>query len=132
MIRIGFFEGINQVKYVNTTRQAADVLTKGSFSQEHWTHMKLLLSPTTHHRHSCSPSLVPACLDENMSTRALSMYRWNPSQYETSVYWKINDGPFAENSETRRLLRRLPEQPSLVKPDAIYRLHTQENQGQSS
>ena len=27
------------MKYVNTTQQVADVLIKGSFSQEHWTQL---------------------------------------------------------------------------------------------
>ena len=59
-----------QVKYVNTTQQVADVLTKGSFSQKHGTQLTRLFGLLTHQTHSSNFSFVPALLGENMSKRA--------------------------------------------------------------
>ena len=62
-------ETVVHMKYVNTVQQIADVLTKGSFSQErrtHFTHFCLL----THQTHSSSLFAVFAsCLDRNLSKR---------------------------------------------------------------
>ena len=49
-----------QVKYVNTTQQVADLLTKG---YEHWTQLTRLFGLMARRTYS-SPTLVLACLEE--------------------------------------------------------------------
>ena len=61
-----------QIKYVNTSKQIADNLTRGSCSRDRWlqlTHMRNLVIP---HMHSCSRSVVFSSVqkkDDEMSKR---------------------------------------------------------------
>ena len=67
--RINLNLGI-QIKYVNTSQQIADILTKGSFSCERWTQLRQLVTVMTPHMHSCSHSLVFSSVQKvKMSTR---------------------------------------------------------------
>ena len=39
---------MTQIKYVNTTQQLADILTKGSRTRDRWTQLTLLVNIMTH------------------------------------------------------------------------------------
>ena len=43
-----------QIKYVNTSEQLADILTKGSFSRERWSQLIHLFHLIKPHTYSCS------------------------------------------------------------------------------
>ena len=63
-----------QVKCVNPTQQVADVLTKGSSSQERWTLLTHFPGLMTHQTFSSRPLVVCASsLDDNMSKRSGEM-----------------------------------------------------------
>ena len=58
------------IKYVNTSQQFADILTKGSFTWERWTQLTQLFLWMTPQMHSCRRSLVFSSVQEDakMST----------------------------------------------------------------
>ena len=58
-----------QIKYVNTRKQIADILTKGSFSRERWLQLTQLFNQVTPHLHTCNRLQAFLHLDESMSKR---------------------------------------------------------------
>ena len=61
-----------QIKYVNTTEQLTDILTKGSFTGDRWTHLTLLvnIAITFTHRNLSVSSAVVNRFFSRMSKRA--------------------------------------------------------------
>ena len=47
-----------QIKYVNTSKQIADIVIKGSFTRDKWLQLTQVFNLMTPHMHSCSHSLV--------------------------------------------------------------------------
>ena len=83
----------NHIKYVNTSKQIAGILTKGSFSRERWsqlTHLFNLVAPHMHTNSHLSVLFSSVQNDDKMSKRQAEPFADAPHSASSSSSSNVN------------------------------------------